>query len=330
MNKALKFTIGALLAAGATAPVLADHPLCRTKLNVGLTITEPSNGGTEYANIVTTVGGETYNNPRFVTTDHEADFTIGIEHLLPDSSGSRLFFDYDHFSSSENQSDSANVTIRAIGVAPLAGGLPVDAAADLRQKDQSFTFGMIKTIVTDEKFAVDLKGALQYAKVERDFSIEQVDPNGATGNHLYSQHNEFSGWGPTIGAQGRWFPFANPEFSVIGSADIAWLWGDHEYHSRHNNVIAAQLLDTVADDTNNIVTKLHAQAALEYRKKIQNGLILGIMAGVRFTNYINAFTNGNTFGDTSVLLPGEDHEFSRWGPFIQFTVGGANSAYPAV
>lgn len=328
MKTAIKVTLGTMLAASVAAPAQANH-FNGVALYGTATYTEATNNAATMGMTNPALSPSRY---IAVEPDHELDWGLGISWRLGESD-TRMFFDYDHFKSSETKSAS--------GLFNLGVGAPGGSQAILGQHAEQYRLGIAHTLHFGSRVDLTLNGFLEYAKFDRDFSQAIGDAPVVAVN----SHEKVKGFGPGFGANLRAAPFAVcPEFGLFAGLNTSLLYTDNEYRQAYSEdpygliVPAPGSLTLETDETHSVVVKFDAEFGIDYRRIINSDMarfLFKAELGMRYMNAINAFKSGNTSYDLSGLNPlimtnpaiwtGPSHDFGRVGPFLRVTLGGAGA-----
>lgn len=313
-----------MLAASVAAPAQANH-FNGVALYGTATYTEATNNAATMG-----MTDPTLSPSRYIAVDpgHELDWGLGISWRLGESD-TRMFFDYDHFNSSETKSAS--------GLTNLGVGAPIGGSqAILGQHAEQYRLGIAHTLHFGSRVDLTLNGFLEYAKFDRDFT----QANDGADFVVSNSKEKVKGFGPGFGANLRAEPFTVcPEFGLFAGLNTSLLYTDNEY--KQNIDINGGGLAFDPEETHSVVVKFDAEFGIDYRRIINSNMarfLFKAELGMRYMNAINAFKSGNTSYDTTsamivppVLPPvtaiwtGPAHDFGRVGPFLRVTLGGAGA-----
>lgn len=325
-----------MLVAAVAAPAQADFA-SRVAINGTLTYTETSNDGLSVGDSATVLPGGAFpaiRRAEFIDPDMELDYGLGLTYRLGNNSDSRLFFDWDRYGWGR---DSAVPNVYNFGIPPVVANVSTGMGHASFDYDQ-FRLGVMHTLHFGDKLDLTLNGFLDYTKIDRDIHEFASDVTG--GNHHYRHtHDEMEGWGPGFGAEARVTPFDwCPQLGLFGGMNGTLLWVDNEYTQRVRVNGGATNYDLTPEDSDSLVAKFDAQFGVDYQRVFHTSwmpVMFKAALGLRYTNVVNAFKGGNTQFNAGnafaaqffnrAITPGTSHDFGRWGPFLRFSLGGANS-----
>lgn len=328
MKTAIKVTLGTMLAASVAAPAQANH-FNGVALYGTATYTEATNNAATMGMTDPALSPSRY---IAVDQDHELDWGLGISWRLGESD-TRMFFDYDHFKSSETKSASGLFNL-GVNIPGGSGGQAI-----LGQHAEQYRLGIAHTLHFGSRVDLTLNGFLEYAKFDRDFS-QAIDDAPVV---AVNSHEKVKGFGPGFGASLRAAPFAVcPEFGLFAGLNTSLLYTDNEFRQAYSvdpyTVLLPAALDSrtlEADETHSVVVKFDAEFGIDYRRIINSDMarfLFKAELGMRYMNAINAFKSGNTSYDLSpvssapvAVWTGPAHDFGRVGPFLRVTLGGAGA-----
>lgn len=341
MKTAIKLTFGTMLVAAVAAPAQADFA-SRVAINGTLTYTEASNDGLSIGDSVVYGGAANFPQARraeFIDSDMELDYGLGLTYRLGNNSDSRLFFSWDRFGWGR---DSSVAGVHNLGIG--ANGNVTSGMGHAEVDYDQYRLGVMHTLHFGDKLDLTLNGFLDYTKLDRDiheFAVDATVP-AAPSVHFRHQHDEMEGWGPGFGATARVTPFDwCPQLGLFGGMNGALLWSDNEYHQTQvtSTGVAADYVLT-PEDSDSLVAKFDAEFGVDYQRLFHTSwmpVMFKAALGLQYTNIVNAFKGGNqqlTIGNGVFPLAGNEpiavtsagrHDFGRWGPFLRFSLGGANS-----
>lgn len=339
MKTAIKVTLGTMLVASLAATAAQANPWNRMAVTGTVTYTEASNNGASMGDLLTVANANEGGRRAFmVEPETQFDYGVGLSYRMGGSNPSpdtRLYLDYDHFRDSK---DRQAVGLRNLGLAPTVAGT-TDNNADLRHRAHQFRAGVTQTLHFGPKLDVALNGFVDYTKLERKFN--EVARHLVTTN-TRSTENELRGFGPGFGAMARGTPLNTcPEFGVFGGMNATLLYADQEFNQELFTSVGAAVPALVyqynPEDSRSIVAKLDAELGVDYRRVINSDMarvLFHAALGVRYMNAVNAFKNGNTAWNPAELNgvvqnfaqhTGGSNDFGRMGPFLRFTLGGADA-----
>jgi len=312
----------------AAAAAQADYG-SRFAVNGTLTYTEASNNGLSVgdATLLPVAPAVAINrNAQFIDSDMELDYGLGFTYRMGDNSDTRLFFDWDRFDWGRTTSVANTLNI---GIGPLANARNGSGWVD-HDYDQ-FRFGVNHALHFGDKLDLTLNGFFDYTKIERD--VHEFAYNAtANQNHYRHTHDEMSGWGPGFGAMARVTPFdVCPQVGLFGGMNTTLLYVDNEFYQTQNQA-DVNVFNNRPEDSNSIVAKFDAEFGVDYRKLFQTSwapIMFQAALGLRYNNVVNAFKGGNTqlnvVAANNAVTTGLPTDFGRYGPFLRFSIGGANS-----
>tara|TARA_R110002110_G_scaffold271566_1_gene486928 strand:- start:27932 stop:28945 length:1014 start_codon:yes stop_codon:yes gene_type:complete len=337
MKTAIKLTFGTMLVAAMAAPAQADFA-SRIAVNGTLTYTEASNNGLSVGDTSPVfVAGTNTRTAEFIDPDMELDYGLGFTYRMGDNSDTRLFFDWDRYGTTRG---SAVPLSHNLGNGVAAGNL-YSGSGEVQTDYDQFRFGVTHALHFGDKLDLTLNGFFDYTNIERDLHEFSVNATTAL-THYRHTHDEMSGWGPGFGAMARVTPFdVCPQVGLFGGMNGTLLYVDNEfkqYQNTSNNNVNGYVL--APEDSNSMVAKFDAEFGVDYRKLFQTSwapIMFQAALGLRYDNAVNAFKGGNTqLNATNVLAAGAINtgyavttglpsDFGRFGPFLRFSIGGANS-----
>ncbi len=344
MKKAARITFGAILAASMLAPQLSNaHDLINPfAVYIEANYTKPSNNGLSVGDLLfaPVVAGPFDGGRRhvFIEPKNQYDYSLGATYRFAHSH-TRLFLDYDHYSNHQEQGD---INLRNDGLAPAPdtfGFSRVDINA------YEFRVGAIHDLHFD-RYCIDLYAFLENVKLTQTLFETAVQQNVAPPDELIDEpftSNKMWGFGPGVGAMARVYPFRHcPQWNLFAGMMTSLLYGEHQYfESFVSNAGNFYIYDP--EDTNAIVAKLDIQFGLNYHHALRHemhGMKWDISLGMRYMNMFNALKNGNTAWQPNAQLTGQNSgnfpanfaanlgsakDWGRYGPFLRFKIGGANS-----
>ncbi|MCS5712474.1 Lpg1974 family pore-forming outer membrane protein [Candidatus Berkiella aquae] len=334
MNKALKVTFGAVIAAGmiSAAEANLDPTLSRTALLVTGTYTKTTGNGLSYGDVLlapSSVGGDGFTRHVFVDPDWEFDFGLGLTHRFCGTK-TRLFVYWDHFRADDDASTSG---VRNLGLVP---GAITSGSIEVEQKSDELRIGLSRALNFGHHFSLDLGGFFEWDKVER--NTNEFQSQAGNPNRFRSTENEMQGFGPGVAVMARAFPSHDyRHLSVFMGAMTSLLYVNNEFSQAQFNGDAL-FYQYQPDDSKSVVGKLDISFGVDYCSRIQtdwDGLLVGVTLGMRYMNIFNAFKNGNTYYNNPIqggvaqagfaANTGHAEDWGRIGPFLQFRIGGAES-----
>lgn len=336
MKTAIKVTLGTMLVASLAATAAQANPWNRMAVTGTVTYTEASNNGASFGDLPTTAGGgEGGRRAFFIEPETQFDYGLGLSYRMGGSNPSpdtRLYLDYDHFRDSKDRQAAG---LRNLGFAAAGAN---DANGDLRHRAHQFRAGVTQTLHFGPKLDVALNGFVDYTKLER--KMEEVIRQAAN-VRARSTENELRGFGPGFGAMARGTPLNTcPEFGVFGGMNATLLYSDEEFAQSAFESVGGAPVNVIyqfnPEDSRSIVAKLDAELGVDYRRVINSDMarvLFHAALGVRYMNAVNAFKNGNTAWNPNdatgannfARWTGPAQDFGRMGPFLRFTLGGADA-----
>ncbi len=329
MKQALKYTLAALAASAVAAPAFAGHTsniLSNLAVSGTVTYSEVNSDGNHFADQLLATNAF---RPSYVEHDYETDYGVGLTYRIGNSN-TRLYVEYDHFDSNDNRQVQNYASLaRAATIVNVT-----DAVSEI--ETDSLKFGFRHTLDFGHHFDLDLGAGLEYANLERRLNIRRVEANG-TQVFQAERYNETEGFGAYMDAKGRAFPFGGKYhcWSLFGQAGVGLLFADvRDFYKTTDNNGAPVSGWFDAESRDSTIAKLDASMGVEFNRVMHSdlgGVHVSVKGGVQFTNYINAFQNGALFQSTGANGVGNgstntsSDDFSRFGPFLTLTVGGANS-----
>ncbi|MFI4937614.1 MAG: Lpg1974 family pore-forming outer membrane protein [Candidatus Berkiellales bacterium] len=332
MKKALKVTFGTMLAASMASPTFANEydVLQHLAVHVNGTYTKASENGLSYGDILqapTQVGGgDGFRRQLFLHPDYEFDWGAGASYHIP-RTFVRVFFHYDHFNDGNNTGGSTDTRDLGLGAPPPTS----TAMASVHHTSNEFTLGIDRRINLGRRYHIDTAAFLEWDRIRRDMHEQNVNTAVFA---FRDTENKMRGWGPGVGIKGHGLPFQCNNFGIFASAMATLLYSTNTFsQTEEGNNLLRYSYDP--EDTHSIITKFDINFGVDYESvfRIDAGKMqAGIALGMRFVNYVNAFKNGNTFfnpeftpGGTWAANTGHPEDWGRWGPFLQFRIGGAHA-----
>jgi len=310
----------------------------RIAVNGTLTYTETSNNGLSIgdSNSALNAAGTfpLTRSAEFIDPDMELDYGLGFTYRMGDNSDTRLFFDWDRYGSGRSAA-----LANAYGIGSPAAVANVSSGTGHVDTDyDQFRFGVNHALHFGDKLDITLTGFFDYTNIERDLHTFNYDATAGT-NHYLAIHDEMSGWGPGFGATARVTPFdVCPQVGLFGGLSTTLLYVDNEYRANYREADDA-IFNLHPEDSNSMVAKFDAEFGVDYQKLFQTSwapIKFQAALGLRYNNVVNAFKGGNT-GDMGLDSPfargfasdsinaNNVNDFGRFGPFLRFSIGGANS-----
>lgn len=340
MKTAIKLTFGTMLVVAAAA-AQADYG-SRFAVNGTLTYTEASNNGLSIGDSTTLNAGALADSSRraeFIDPDMELDYGLGFTYRMGNNSDTRLFFDWDRFDWGRDATIGHFAT--NIGLAPVVAGTVNTNRGNVSHDYDQFRFGVNHALHFGDKLDLTLNSFFDYTNIERELHefVTSTTAAGVSQHHYRHTKDEMSGWGPGFGAMARVTPFdVCPQVGLFGGMNTTLLYVDNEFNQRrtHSDPTLDYILNP--EDSNSMVAKFDAEFGVDYRKLFQTSwapIMFQAALGLRYNNVVNAFKGGNTQlnqENTNVAVDsqygvttGLPTDFGRFGPFLRFSIGGANS-----
>lgn len=335
MKTALKITFGTMLAVSLINTAYANEQDIwqQSAIHVNGTWTRATENGLSFGDFFSPSANSDFGTRRaaFVHPNTDFDWGIGYTYHVP-CTHTRLFFHYDNF----NDGHHTNAAPDLINIT-FPQGYSVGTVHD---RLDEFTFGIDRRIAFGACYVVDTAFFLEWDKLHRSFYENTfTNSEGATRD----TYNRFKGFGPGVGIKGRGTPFRCPNVGVFATFSSTLLYGKNRFHSLLNvNEELSYELDP--EETRSLVNKFDISFGVDYKGVFQldcDQIQLGVSLGLRYLNYINVFKNGNTFynphaperlanglgeiSNTGILNTGFPEDWGRFGPFLQFRIGGADA-----
>jgi len=340
MNKALKITFGTVLAMSmATSAFAYEEFLNDTAVWIVGTYTKPSNNGLSVGDLITATpvagGFDGGRRAIFLEPDYDWDYGLGIRYHIPHTH-THVFMTYDHYRDHKRREDN-NLQNISITAPPPTNQSPTEASASVHEHFNEFRLGFSRGLHFGHRFCVDLSAFFEYDRLSRHLHEENSNANGEEAERFTD--GKMRGYGPGVGAMARAFPFASyPQFSVFAGIMNTLLFAKNDYNQEffEDDDFGYEYNP---EQSKSVVGKIDINFGLEYCFGFgPRSPRFDIALGMKFQNLFNAFKNGNTAfnplvqGHPNVNVvngfaanTGFPQDWGRWGPYVQFSVMGANA-----
>ncbi len=287
----------------------------------------------------------------FLEPDNDFDYALGFSYHMPHSQ-TRLFFSYDHYNNDID--DNGQIDVRNLGISPgvvpdvPAGNGAAGTTFGISSYDLSsheFRVGAIHDLHFGDRFCLDLLAFLEYDKLrqtlhERITGMTIGIPAGvapavpaAPINRVRETESKLRGFGPGVGLMTRWYSH-HPHWHVFFGGNATLLTADNDY-SQTFFATPTDFYIYEPEETDSVVGKLDILFGINYHCALHemHGMQWDISLGMHSLNLFYAFKNGNTAfspnGGAGAGVPnnftpnlGVPQDWSRFGPFLKFRVGG--------
>jgi hypothetical protein len=338
MKRALKVTFGAVLAVGTLGTAQANMEQLVNHFGVQVTGTytqateNAQSFGDQFVALPLAGGGGRFVSPVFVENDYDFDYGLGLMYGFTDKT--RVYFNYDHFSTSDDSSASniTNISIGSTANAPTSGNGSVSYNAN------EYDLGVGHLWEHSPRFAVDYRAQLQWDRFAQSFveTIRGTPLAGGRDNAIRTTNNTFRGFGPGVGLMAHAKPITNcPTIGVFAGGIASLMYGRNEFAVVAYNDILPQYQVT-PENSHSIVGKLDIKFGVDYSNHFNmdcGKVPYALALGMRYMNAFNAFKNGNTqvagidLETVAVntqpwaINQGTPADFGRFGPYLQLSVG---------
>ncbi|MGD9592351.1 MAG: hypothetical protein AB7V32_07520 [Candidatus Berkiella sp.] len=348
MKKALKLTFGTMLAVSMAAPIAAvahqdwfDHVAAWGDV----TYMKPSNNGLSVGDFAQPSAAAAFDGTRnhfFFEPESEFDYAFGISIRAPRSHHTRFFVSYDH---TQNDNDlEANVNIRNLGVVPTIAFPESFGTYEYDVNAHEFRVGAVHDLHFGDHFCLDVLAFLEYDRLRQN-TFETISQRSGAEYRTRETENLIKGFGPGFGLMSRWYA-SNPHWHVFAGANAVLLKMENEYSQTFNVVRfpgggspQGTYYDYQPFESDSIVGKLDINFGVNFHcafKREMHGAKWDIALGMKYMNMFNVLKNGNTAyqvnGAANAQVPqnfapylGAAQDWGKWGPFLRFKLGGAQS-----
>ncbi len=230
-----------------------------------------------------------------------------------------------------------DINIRNLGLPPTVGAQTVGTYQyDLNAHE--FRVGAVHDLHFGDHFCLDVLAFLEYDRIRQNI-FETINRDSNTNFRTRETENLVKGFGPGLGFMSRWYA-SNPHWHVFAGANTTLLKVENEFSQTLNLVTgAAGFYDYEPFDSDSIVGKIDIKFGVNYHcafRREMHGAKWDIALGMKYMNMFNVFKNGNTSyqpngasgaGIISNSAPylGAAQDWGKWGPFLRFQIGGAQS-----
>lgn len=334
MKTALKLTCGTILAVSMITPAFAETTfLSNSAVHVNGTWTQATQNGLSFGDLFDFGGNFKaifgYRRATFVNPNINFDWGLGFSYHFQDTQ-TRVFFHYDRFNDGHRRAVAHNNLLN-LGI---TGG---DGVGVVHDRLNEFSLGLDRRLAFGPCYAIHAAFFLEWDRLYRNFFERIVSDEIRDENTILERntHNKFEGFGPGIGIKGRGAPFfCWPNVGVFATFTGSMLYGRNHFHSE-SFADDFPFIDLHPNSTRSIVNKVDITFGVDYKGIFKfdcDRVQLSLALGMRYLNYINVFKNGNTFfnlpypRDLSYAAnTGLPEDWGRFGPFLQFRIGGENA-----
>jgi hypothetical protein len=335
----MRVLLGALLLA-ASVTAQAEDFLNYTTLTAAFTYTKATDNGASIGDLLIMPSINSFDGARrtvFLEPEYEGGYTLGLAYRFPHTH-THFFVRYDHVTDGEEQETT---DIRNLGVTPgLFSGLtvgPTQQFARVEHGFEEFQFGFTHGLPLHPRFTTTLGAFFEYDKVTRSIweNISAAVSSGVLNQPVRSTENRIGGWGPGVGVRMRTM-LMHPNVGFFIDAKTALLFVNNDFDQSYysTRLLTGNTPGVIVSDpesTKSILNKVDIALGLDYKGWLATDLgdlKLGLTLGLRYMNIFNAFKNGNAAfnplqGNTNFAAnTGYPNDWGRFGPFLQFCLGG--------
>lgn len=261
--------------------------------------------------------------------DKHLDYTFGLGYHFP-CTNTDLVLEYDHFKDTTRRHEHPELA----GVA-YPSNFTVNAGnsvkATVRYDEKDWRLGLRHTVHQGARFDAVFGAFIEYLNLNRNFHSQFADSTGIKDVYTYET---VKGWGPYFDVNAKAYICGGcaKNLNLFAHLGVGFLNTSDDYKLTAYN--SEKAIDTsyslCAERNRHLVLKMDAEVGAEMRCVFHNtcpDLQFSARAGLKYLDHVNVFKGANVnLGTGSFNIPMNPvGDYSRVGPFLEFTIGGANS-----